>query len=208
MLIQTADYQGSFIKVEDCPKSTLPEFAFIGRSNVGKSSLINYLTGRKKLSKVSVTPGKTKTINYFLINKHIHLVDLPGYGYAKTSKTEREKWDAMIRGYLTRREQLLYVCLLIDSRIPPQKIDLDFINWMGEKRVPFFIIFTKADKPGTKEISATVQRFRHEMLKSWEELPPFFVTSAEKKHGKEEVWKFIAHEAALVQGMNDKTINS
>lgn len=169
----------------------MPEFAFIGRSNVGKSSLINYLCGRKALSKVSNTPGKTQTINYFEINNRLHFVDLPGYGFAKRSLEQRHKWDNMIRNYLLKREQLMYVCQLIDSRIPPQKADLEFMDWMGKNHIPFIILFTKADKPGSKEIVTNIQNFKNALLNNWEELPPGFVTSAVKNAGREEVLGFI-----------------
>lgn len=191
MIVKSSEFKSSYVDVAKCPQINMPEFAFIGRSNVGKSSLINYLCGRKALSKVSNTPGKTQTINYFEINNHFHLVDLPGYSFAKVSKEMREKWNNMIRHYILKREQLQYVCLLIDSRIPPQKVDLEFIQWMAKNRVAFIIIFTKADKPGSKEVSTNVQLFQNELLKEWAELPPMFVTSAERNAGRDEVWGFI-----------------
>ncbi len=191
MQIKSAEYTISQVDVEKCPKPEVPEFAFIGRSNVGKSSLINYLCGRKKLSKVSNTPGKTQTINYFDINGNINFVDLPGYSFAKVSIEMRNKWDNMIRNYILKREQLMYVFQLIDSRIPPQKIDLDFIGWMGKNHVPLVVIFTKADKPGSKEASSNIQAFKNALLKEWEELPIMFVTSSEKKVGAEGVLNFI-----------------
>ena len=190
MLIKQADYTASYVSVDKCPKPEVPEFAFIGRSNVGKSSLINYLCGRKKLSKVSGTPGKTQTINYFSINGKINFVDLPGYSFARVSKDMREKWDHMIRNYILHREQLMYVCQLVDARIPPQKVDLDFISWMGKNHVPLIIIFTKADKHG-KEVSSNIAAFKTELLKKWDELPLIFVTSSEKKTGAEKVLGFI-----------------
>lgn len=191
MHIKTADYIGSYVTVDKCPDKTIAEFAFIGRSNVGKSSLINYLTGRRKLSKVSVTPGKTQTLNFFLINNQFHLVDLPGYGFAKVSQEMRKKWMKMIEDYLLKRKQLTYLAVLIDARIPPQEIDLNFINFLGENRVPFYLVFTKADKPGSKETSANIQQFLHRMRQDWEELPPAFVTSSEKGHGREQIWEFL-----------------
>jgi GTP-binding protein len=191
MHIKSAEYTISQVDVEKCPKPEVPEFAFIGRSNVGKSSLINYLCGRKKLSKVSNTPGKTQTINYFDINGNINFVDLPGYSFARVSIEMRNKWDNMIRNYILKREQLMYVFQLIDSRIPPQKIDLDFINWMGKNHVPLVVIFTKADKPGSKEATSNIQAFKNALLKEWEELPIMFVTSSEKKVGAEQVLNFI-----------------
>ncbi len=191
MLVKTAEYTGSYVKADKCPKADLPEFAFIGRSNVGKSSLINYLTGRKKLVKVSVTPGKTQTINYFLINNRFNLVDLPGYGFAKISQEQRKKWLGMINDYMLNRKQLQFVAVLIDSRIPPQEIDLRFIDFLGEHQLPFFIVFTKADKQGSREVSANVQNFKNTLLQSWEVLPPCFITSSEKKLGGDQIWNLI-----------------
>lgn len=199
MLIKTSDYVGSYLYAEKCPAEQVPEFAFIGRSNVGKSSLINYLTMRKKLSKVSVTPGKTQMINFFKINGSFNFVDLPGYGYAKISREQRAKWTAMIRNYVLKREQLMYMFLLIDSRIPPQQIDLDFINWMGENNVPVVIVFTKADKPGSRDVSTNVQLFKNALLKTWDSLPPIFVTSSEKNSGREQVLEFIENEINAFQ---------
>lgn len=191
MIIKQADYVGSYPDVQKCPDTKMFEFAFIGRSNVGKSSLINYLTGRKKLSKVSVTPGKTQTINLFLINKEFHFVDLPGYGYARKSKAQRDQWLKMIIDYITKRKQLLYLCVLIDSRIPPQEIDLAFLRFLMEHQVPFIIIHTKADRPGAKENLINIQAFKNEMRQQQIELPHCFVTSSERKHGKEEVLQFF-----------------
>ena len=185
----------SYVDVEKCPKVEMPEFAFIGRSNVGKSSLINYLCGRKKLSKVSNTPGKTQTINYFDINGILQFVDLPGYSFAKVSIEMRNKWNNMIRNYILHREQLMYVCQLIDARVPPQKIDLEFIGWMGKNHVPLVIVFTKADKPGSKEASTNIQNFKNALLKEWDELPVMFVTSSEKKIGAEALLTFIEASA-------------
>ena len=185
----------SYVDVEKCPKVEMPEFAFIGRSNVGKSSLINYLCGRKKLSKVSNTPGKTQTINYFDINGILQFVDLPGYSFAKVSIEMRNKWNNMIRNYILHREQLMYVCQLIDARVPPQKIDLEFIGWMGKNHVPLVIVFTKADKPGSKEASTNIQNFKNALLKEWDELPVMFVTSSEKKIGAEAILTFIEQSA-------------
>ncbi|MBX2904180.1 MAG: ribosome biogenesis GTP-binding protein YihA/YsxC [Chitinophagales bacterium] len=194
MEIKTAEYVGSFVQLAQCPQTRQPEFAFIGRSNVGKSSLVNYLCGRKALAKVSVTPGKTQTLNYFNINQHWFLVDLPGYGYAKTSRTTRAQWSDMIRNFVLKRETLQYVFILIDSRIAPQKIDVEFINWMGEKGIPFCIAFTKADKLSSPDTQSNIASFKNKLLESWEELPPMFVTSSEKKTGKEPILNFI-HEA-------------
>lgn len=194
MLIKTAEYIGSYLYAEKCPTAPMPEFAFIGRSNVGKSSLINYLTGRKKLVKVSVTPGKTQMINFFTINGNFSFVDLPGYGYARISREQRAKWTAMIRNYVLKREQLLYMCQLIDSRIPPQESDLEFINFMGDNNVPLILVFTKADKPGARDTGMNIQNFKNELLKTWDVLPPTFVTSAAKNAGKENLLQFIENE--------------
>ena len=197
MHIKQAEYVASYVDPSKCPATLRPEFAFIGRSNVGKSSLINYLCNRKALTKVSNTPGKTQTINFFDINHSFHLVDLPGYGFAKILRSQRENWESMIKGYLKKREQLQYVMQLVDSRIPPQKIDLEFAAWLGAAHIPFVIIFTKADKPGSRETATNVQLFKNEMLKEWAELPPCFVTSAERKSGAEDVWSFVSDAVDL-----------
>lgn len=194
MKIKSAEYTASYVDVEKCPKPEVPEFAFIGRSNVGKSSLINYLTGRTKLSKVSKTPGKTQTINYFDINSQLNFVDLPGYSFAKVSIEMRNKWNNMIRNYILKREQLLYVFQLIDSRVPPQKIDLEFIGWMGKNHVPLVVVFTKADKQGSRDVTSNIQAFKNALLKEWEELPVTFVTSSEKRIGGDGVLAFIQQE--------------
>lgn len=191
MEIQDAQFVSSYTRVQECPKSDQQEYAFIGRSNVGKSSLINMLTNRKKLARISVTPGKTQLINFFLINKDWHLVDLPGYGYAKVSKTSRKNWEKMIRDYLVKRENLQCVFVLIDSRLEPQKIDLDFVNWLGEMQVPFALVFTKADKPSKNKLNQNIHAFKETMLRSWEELPDLFVTSSANKLGREELLAFI-----------------
>ncbi len=208
MIIKYAEYTASYVDVEKCPKPEIPEFAFIGRSNVGKSSLINHLCGRKKLSKVSNTPGKTQTLNYFDINHQINFVDLPGYSFARVSQDLRNKWDNMIRNYILKREQLLYVFQLIDSRIPPQKIDLEFIAWMGKNYIPLVIIFTKADKPGSKETTTNIQAFKNELLKSWDELPIMFTTSSEKNVGKEEVLHFIGQASKVYYDAKKKAEES
>jgi GTP-binding protein len=174
-----------------CPKDTKPEYAFIGRSNVGKSSLINMLTNNKKLAKTSATPGKTLLINHFIINKEWYLVDLPGYGYAKRSKTEVAKLDQMIRGYILQREQLVNVFVLVDIRLEPQQIDLEFIDWLGQSGVPFAIVFTKADKLTANKANQSVEAYKKKLLETWEELPPVFLTSAEKKQGRDEVLDYI-----------------
>lgn len=189
MIIKSAKYLTSSVSVSQCPTPILPEYAFIGRSNVGKSSLINMLTGRNKLAKVSHTPGKTQTINHFIINEDWYLVDLPGYGYAKISKVQRKKWEQFIRNYLQKRDNLQCVCLLIDSRIPPQKIDLEFANWLGSMFIPFVIIFTKTDDRKYKP--QNIEVFRAALLETWEEMPQHFLTSSRLKSGRDEVLDFI-----------------
>lgn len=174
-----------------CPADTKPEYAFIGRSNVGKSSLINMLCRNKKLAKTSATPGKTLLINHFIINKEWYLVDLPGYGYAKRSKSEVAKLDQMIRGYILGREQLVNVFVLIDIRLEPQAIDVEFINWLGLSNIPFSLVFTKADKLSQAKARANVAAYEKKMLETWEEMPPYFVTSSEKQQGRDEVLDYI-----------------
>jgi len=191
MDIKTAEFSLSAPMVSMCPKDTKPEYAFIGRSNVGKSSLINMLTNNKKLAKTSATPGKTLLINHFIINKEWYLVDLPGYGYAKRSKTEVAKLDQMIRGYILQREQLVNVFVLVDIRLEPQQIDLEFIDWLGQSGVPFAIVFTKADKLTANKANQSVEAYKKKLLETWEELPPVFLTSAEKKQGRDEVLDYI-----------------
>lgn len=191
MKIKTAEFIISNTKIELCPAPTLPEYAFIGRSNVGKSSLINYLTNNKKLSKISQTPGKTQLINHFLINESWYLVDLPGYGYAKTSQKNRLKWQGFISDYILQRENLLNLFVLIDSRLPPQQIDLDFMEWLGEKQIPFALVFTKIDKLNSSNLNKNLIHYKKEMLKYWEEIPPHFTTSAESKIGGEGILKYI-----------------
>lgn len=191
MDIKIAEFSLSAPMVSMCPKDTKPEYAFIGRSNVGKSSLINMLTNNKKLAKTSATPGKTLLINHFIINKEWYLVDLPGYGYAKRSKKEIAKLDQMIRGYILQREQLVNVFVLVDSRLEPQKIDLEFIEWLGQSSIPFAIVFTKADKLSTSKLNQSIEGYKKKLLETWEELPPIFLTSAEKKQGRDEVLNYI-----------------
>ena len=189
MVVKTTKFVGSFVTPLQCPKPDMPEYAFIGRSNVGKSSLINMLTGRKGLAKVSNTPGKTQTINHFLINDDWYLVDLPGYGYARVSKIQRRKWEKFIRNYLHKRANLQCVMLLIDSRIPPQDIDIEFANWLGEWQIPFVIIFTKIDNKKYKP--ENIEVFRKKMLETWEEMPQYFLSSSPKRLGKKEILGFI-----------------
>jgi GTP-binding protein len=191
MEIKSAEFSLSAPMVSLCPKDTKPEYAFIGRSNVGKSSLINMLTRNRKLAKTSATPGKTLLINHFIINKEWYLVDLPGYGYAKRSKKEVARLDQMISGYILQREQLVNVFVLVDIRLEPQKIDLEFIDWLGQSSVPFSIVFTKADKLSTSKVTQNVEAYKQVLLESWEELPPMFVTSAESRLGREELLQYI-----------------
>ena len=191
MEIKNAEFSLSAPTVTMCPKDIKPEYAFIGRSNVGKSSLINMLCNNKKLAKTSATPGKTLLINHFIINKEWYLVDLPGYGYAKRSKTEIKKLDQMIRGYILQREQLVNVFVLVDIRLEPQKIDLEFINWLGESSVPFSIVFTKADKLNVNKVNASVALYQKTLSETWEEMPRMFITSSEKKTGRDEVLGYI-----------------
>ena len=187
MQITSAKYECSAISVEKCPQSDKPEFAFIGRSNVGKSSLINMLTGNEKLAMTSSTPGKTILINHFLINGQWYLVDLPGYGYAKRSKAQQEQLARMIKGYIRRREQMVNLFVLIDGNIAPQRIDLEFIEWLGENRIPFTIIFTKADKSRRGSFGKSVNVFLPTLSEQWEELPPYFQVSSAKRIGREAV---------------------
>lgn len=191
MKIKSAEFVISNTKPENCPEPNRPEYAFIGRSNVGKSSLINMLTGYNSLAKISGTPGKTQLINHFMINNSWYLVDLPGYGYAKASKGERQKWEEFIQKYLTKRENLVNTFVLIDSRIEPQKIDLEFMSWCGEKGIPFAMVFTKIDKLSSSALQKNVAVYRKEMLKSWEELPPVFTTSSVSKFGQEKLLNYI-----------------
>lgn len=192
MDIRSAEFVISSPMVSMCPKDTKPEYAFIGRSNVGKSSLINMLCNNKKLAKTSATPGKTLLINHFIINKEWYLVDLPGYGFAKRSKKEIAKLEQMINGYILQREQMVNVFVLVDIRLEAQKIDLEFINWLGASSVPFAIVFTKADKLSTTKVQANVAAYKKVLMETWEELPPMFVTSSEKKTGRDEVLDYIA----------------
>ncbi len=191
MNIITADFVCSNTDHKKCPSADKPEFAFIGRSNVGKSSLINMLTSRKGLAKTSGTPGKTQLINHFIINESWYLVDLPGYGFAKTSQTNREKWEKMIRNYLLNRENLLCTMVLIDSRIKPQQIDMEFLQWMGENELPFALIFTKTDKLTKNELASNLSAYKKKLLDYWEELPALFITSAESTLGKNEVLNYL-----------------
>lgn len=191
MNITSAEFVISNSRADMCPDTSIPEYAFIGRSNVGKSSLINMLTGRKSLAMTSATPGKTMLINHFLINKEWHLVDLPGYGYAKRGKKAMQQLQNIIEYYILERKQLTCLFVLIDSRLTPQKIDLEFIEWLGEHGVPFGIIFTKADKNKAGELKKNVGTFLAKLAEQWEELPPHFITSSEKKIGRTEFLDYI-----------------
>ena len=190
-MIQHAEFVISNPDVATCPKGTLPEYAFIGRSNVGKSSLINMLCHNPKLAKTSQKPGKTLLINHFLVDGTWHLVDLPGYGFAQTGQKQREQLRKMIERYCLLREQLVSLFVLVDCRLAPQKIDLEFMTWLGENEVPFAIVFTKADKVGKGRLSENVGVYKQTLLETWEELPPIFVTSAEKGDGGEELINYI-----------------
>ncbi len=190
-MIRTAEFKTSSPGIKSCPQSNMNEYAFIGRSNVGKSSLINSLTGNKKLAKSSSKPGKTLAINHFLINDSWYMVDLPGYGYAMVSKVQREKLRKMIEEYILYREQLANVFVLIDSRHEPQQIDMEFMQWLGENAIPFAMVFTKSDKLSKSALQKNIERYKREMLEIWEEMPPIFVTSAETGMGKEAIIEYI-----------------
>jgi GTP-binding protein len=191
MIIKTAEFQISNTDVSKCPATNLPEYAFIGRSNVGKSSLINMLTSRKSLAKTSSTPGKTLLINHFLINGDWYIVDLPGYGYARRGMSERKQLKSIIESYIMQREQMTNLFVLIDSRIKPQKIDLEFMSWLGEHGVPFSIVFTKMDKLGRQAGNNNVEAYKTELLNTWEELPPVFLSSSEDGRGRDEILSYI-----------------
>lgn len=191
MEIRSAEFVISNTKVEKCPATQLPEYAFIGRSNVGKSSLINMLTKRPKLAMTSATPGKTLLINHFLVNKEWFLVDLPGYGYAMRGKRQVDKIQRIIESYILEREQMTCLFVLVDCRLEPQKIDLEFMEWLGENEVPFAIIFTKADKLGGGKARENVHRYLQKLKEQWEELPPYFLSSSEKKIGRMEILDYI-----------------
>ncbi len=191
MLIKEAEFVVSNTEVKNCPTDGKPEFAFIGRSNVGKSSLINMLTSKKNLAKTSGTPGKTQLINHFSINDSWYIVDLPGYGYAKASKSMRTKWEKFISDFLTKRETLMNIFVLLDSRLEPQKIDLEFMNWCGEKGLPFSMVFTKTDKLSSSVLQKNLAKYKKEMLKFWEEMPPVFASSSTTGNGREELLNYI-----------------
>ena len=191
MQVKTAEFITSSSRPDQCPQGALPEYAFIGRSNVGKSSLINMLTGRKALAATSSTPGKTMLINHFLIDQSWYLVDLPGYGYAQRSKKAIEKLQRLIEGYILDREQLISLFVLVDSRLEPQKKDLEFIRFLGENGVPFGIIFTKADKLSKLRLKTNTENYKKKLLEEWEELPPIFITSSSAAEGRTELLDYI-----------------
>ena len=197
MNIKSAAFLQSNTKIDKLPAANKPEYAFIGRSNVGKSSLINMLTNRKQLAKTSSTPGKTITINHFLINENWYLVDLPGYGFAQRSKKDREAWKIMLDDYIQNRKNLVCMFVLVDSRIEPQKIDLEFINHLGELQMPFYIIFTKVDKIKELELQRNLQAYKDKLTEEWEEIPEIFITSSEKEIGKDDVLN-------LIDGLNEQ----
>lgn len=201
MVIKTAEFIISNSDVDKCPTNQIPEYAFIGRSNVGKSSLINMLTNHKNLAKTSGRPGKTQLINHFLINKEWYLVDLPGYGYAKVSKTAKRKFQKFITNYFEKRRQLVSAFVLVDVRHEPQKIDLEFMEYLGVSQIPFSIIFTKADKLKPKAIERNVEFYCAELLKTWEAVPNYFVTSSSKAIGRDEVLQFIADTNTEIEAM-------
>ena len=191
MEIKKAEFVISCPSVMQCPKDTKPEYVFIGRSNVGKSSLINMLGQRKNLAKTSATPGKTQLINFFIVNNEWYLVDLPGYGYAKLSKTQRAKLEQMISSYILQREQLVNVFVLVDVRHEQQQIDREFVDWLGTSGIPFCIVFTKADKLGAVKAKQNAEAWMQKLLDTWEETPVYFITSAEKRTGRDEVLDYI-----------------
>ncbi|NCT17623.1 MAG: YihA family ribosome biogenesis GTP-binding protein [Flavobacteriaceae bacterium CG_4_8_14_3_um_filter_34_10] len=193
MQIKSAEFLMSNSEVSNCPANRIPEYAFIGRSNVGKSSLINMLMLRKGLAKTSGRPGKTQLINHFLINKNWHLVDLPGYGYARVSKSSKKTFQKFITDYFLQREQLVCAFVLIDSRHEPQVVDLEFLEWMGENDIPFGIIFTKADKVKPKALERNIETYKVKLLETWTEIPTYFITSATNNLGREELLKYIDH---------------
>jgi len=192
MIVKTAEFICSNTQISKLPPPVKPEYAFIGRSNVGKSSLINMLVAKKGLAKTSQTPGKTQLINHFLVNDNWYIVDLPGYGYARASKSKKADWDKFIHSYLDKRESLQCVMVLIDSRLEPQKIDVEFCNWLGEKGLSFVLVFTKADKQSSIKTDQNIAKFKKALLATFEEAPKYFVTSAELHTGRDEILAFIS----------------
>lgn len=205
MEIKKATFKQSAASIYDCPKPTLQEYAFIGRSNVGKSSLINMLCNNNKLAKTSAMPGKTQLINHFLINESWYLVDLPGYGFAKTGKNQRAKIETIIYDYCKKRESLVCLFVLLDSRLPLQKIDEEFMLWCGENDIPFSIIYTKADKNSKAELARNIKTIEKELLKHWEDLPNSFISSSEKKSGRDEILDFIAYHINENRNRSERT---
>ncbi|WP_027376908.1 ribosome biogenesis GTP-binding protein YihA/YsxC [Kaistella palustris] len=198
MVIKTAEFVKSSARWQDCPEPVMAEYAFIGRSNVGKSSLINAILNFKDLAKTSQTPGKTQLINHFIINENWYLTDLPGYGYARVSKSMRRDFEKIITNYILNRTNLVNLFVLVDSRHTPQKIDVEFIEWCGENDVPFSIVFTKSDKMKPAALAENVENYKAELLKTWEELPDLYITSAEKKTGTSDILKFISKTNELL----------
>lgn len=204
MKIDKANFLTSNTRFDFLPNDSIPEYAFIGRSNVGKSSLINMLVQRRGLAKTSSVPGKTVAINHFIINDAWYLVDLPGYGYAQHSKKTREQWRVMINNYITRRRNLVCTFVLVDSRLEPQNNDIGFMEWLGEQQVPFCIVFTKADKVSKAELGRNMEAMRNRLLEDWEELPPIFITSSETKQGRDEVLDYIESQNAIVADLMNR----
>ena len=204
MMIRKAEFLMSNTRIDRLPNDNIPEYAFIGRSNVGKSSLINMLVQRRGLAKTSSVPGKTVAINHFIVNDAWYLVDLPGYGYAQHSKKQRDAWRIMISNYITQRRNLVTTFVLVDSRLEPQNNDLGFMEWLGENQVPFCIVFTKADKVSKAELDKNVEMFKAKLLEEWEELPPLFITSSEKKQGRDEVLDYIEQQNAIVADLMNR----
>ncbi len=204
MEIKKAEFLMSNTRIDRLPNDNIPEYAFIGRSNVGKSSLINMLVQRRGLAKTSSVPGKTVAINHFIVNNAWYLVDLPGYGYAQHSKKQREAWRIMINNYITQRRNLVCTFVLVDSRLEPQNNDLGFMDWLGGSQVPFCIVFTKADKVSKTELDKNVEMLKTRLLEEWEELPPIFITSSEKKQGRDEVLDYIEEQNAVVANLMNR----
>ena len=204
MIITKAEFLMSNTRIDKLPNESLPEYAFIGRSNVGKSSLINMLVQRRGLAKTSSVPGKTVAINHFIVNDSWYLVDLPGYGYAQHSKKTREQWRIMINNYISQRRNLVCTFVLVDARLEPQNNDLGFMDWLGESQVPFCIVFTKADKVSKTELNKNVEALKKRLLEDWEELPPIFITSSEEKTGRDEILDYIEEQNAIVANLMNR----
>lgn len=204
MLIKSVNFVKSSSKWQECPEPNIAEYAFIGRSNVGKSSLINAMMNKKDLAKTSQTPGKTQLINHFLVNEEWYLTDLPGYGYAKVSKSQRKDFEKLITNYILNRKNLVNLFILVDIRHTPQKIDLEFMEWCAESGIPFSVIFTKADKLKPNTITQNVETYQQKLLETWEELPELYITSAERKEGGENILNFIEHTNEYLRKHNVK----